>query len=275
MADGDTEKPPAERVREFIERWHDRAEECVLFVLESDHGRSPVDRWETEKLDALDLYEEVERRALAHSNLLGGVHVYAVEARAADKPLAHELLRVSAEVSGQHMATEPANEAGLLSMMMRHQEVTQRVALTNAEKLLRAAQRVVDGSTKRASDAEARAMKLFDQVAESRTNDLRVQAELENAQAMSAVKKQVGEQVAALLPQVGSKLAGKAGLDGTRMALRGFLGTIRREQMSAILGALEPAQQTALLDLYQSMAPPEEDPKKEGKSEEKSGEGVH
>lgn len=265
------ETPPAERVRQFVERYHPRADEFVLYAHDDQQGRTPCDRWARKEHDWLDIYEGAERRALAHVNTVGGVVLFSLEAQHEGRSLAHELMRVSAEaLPGAQLATEPANEGGMLAMLMRHQEATQRMALGNTEKLLRASIRIVESATKRASDAEKRAMEQFDVLATQRTADLRAQAELENQQANAALKRQVGTQLAALLPQAAGKILGKTvGPEvGAVVALKGFLETIRPEQMDALLRTLDPAQQAALLDLYRSMQPPEE-------QSDQAGEGVH
>lgn len=238
-----------------------------LYVLSQDQTRTPCETWpgpvQGNTPLALELLEQIEERALRQANVLGGSHAFCLElVGQEDKTIATEFFRVSAE-SMPHGAigSEPANEGGAFAQMMRHNEAYFRIAMSGAA---RAEATLTRQNEMLAVQNFQLNSKLYEQL---ETVRLALMGEREHELAMvkakgtARMKEALTDQMVNLLPEVASsvtkKVTGSAALAAS-VGMKGFLATIRPDQMAKIFEALDPEQQISLLGAMKHLAAEDE-----------------
>lgn len=235
--------------------------EVALYALSADHTRILLESWEA-PFEVIDLAEAIEERALRQANLLGGNHAFMLTA--ATKPgksLGSEVFRVAAEAlpgGAGAVSTEPPNEVGHYSQMMRHNEALYRVTLGGFDKILRHAMAGQEGAFKRADLAEERYLKGLEVIANVVAQEHESKVNLLKAENRAAIQKQFASKISNLLPTVAAAFTEKKGPGGKMAAAvvgaRGFFESINGEQMQKILMLLDDGQKATLFDFLKRIS---------------------
>ena len=249
--------PRGDRMVRFIES--DQGGQTVscfrLVVLDFEGNRTPCGTYRGAPADVLD---EVEARALQQSNVLGGVNNFELQAIDPDgQVLGTEVFRVAAEGQGTGAAfTEPANEGGFMSQLMRHKEAETRLHIDGTAKLFSQMSRTMDQLAKRAQWAEAQHLQGLEAIQAAVLSERQHEIELVKVQGKAQAMNALASKVSGLLPDVAAGILGKVRDKSAAAALlaRDLLESIDNEQFQVILGTLNPEQQTKILKLMQDLA---------------------
>lgn len=235
--------------------------EIALYALSADHTRVLLESWEA-PFDPVDQAEAIEERALRQANTLGGNHAFFLGATTkSGKALGSEIFRVSAEAlpgSAGIVSTEPPNEVGHYSQMMRHNEAMFRSTVMGFDKLLRHSIASQEVSAKRADMSEERYLKGLEVISAVVTQEHESKVALLKAENRSAIQKQFASKIAGLLPTVAAAFTEKQAPGGKMAAAvvgaRGFFESINAEQMQQILGLLNDGQKATLFDFLRRIS---------------------
>lgn len=260
----------ATEIERMIERHGPHVAVCKLFVLAVDGTKIPCDTWpgpfdSDEK--RIELREAIEERAQRQADQLGGTHAFWAEMRGlGDDVVATEIFRIAAEAlpgRAGSIASEPSNEAGLFAQLMRHNEVNFRVSLMSFEKVALLQERNLARQQARIDALEQQRIQDMDLVQQAimgtREHELNVIRESSKAEA----KKVLVTQVQNLLPEVTAAVMHKSSSNPAAAAaagMKGFLGTLRPDQVQKIFESLDPAQQLVLAQTMKRLAEAEAPP---------------
>lgn len=252
----------------FVKKWGPNPD-CAAIRLWScavDSSRTLCDSWPLPMPngDALELIEQIEERALRQANTFGGSQAFMLEAvNKGDRPMATDVFRVYGEAlpgATGGLATEPANEAGHVAQMMRHNEAIFRSSIMGQQGLLKSAHQLLELSDRRAERAEDRSLKWLEQVAAIATQEREREVALKKEEGSAESRRLVTNKLLNLLPMVASSVVGnKPGHEATGVVigLKSVFESLSQEQMVAILNLLSEDQRMAFLQQIKKMADPE------------------
>lgn len=244
---------------------------ATLYTVGLDGVRTLCLRWAGPFPDPRELIEQIEERALRQANALGGVHAFQLElSGATGDVLGTEFFRVSAEsfADGRSIVSEPANEGGLVAQAMRHVEAVMKVNVQSTEYGLRSAHKLIEQATRRAEFSEEKMLGMLALVHTMISGERETQVALVRAEARGAATKQIAGKIAMLIPEISAAfLSGNAGPKGAAHAAalraKSLFSSITKEQLSGILGHLQPEQQMGLFALMKGLAAENEAQQKE------------
>jgi len=270
--------PTREHVTEFVERnaQHLRGDDLPELIALAHHNangsQTPIGEWDlsaavNDPEIRAALVMELLQLAHRHAQLLSGPQDYDLSIhwpRSETRPEtigASTRIRMAGAVQvGTLTPTEPANQAGLLSQLMRHLEAQARI---NAG--------LVERQTKMLGDELARKDRRIEQLELARSGQLDAIEQLalhQHERALEVMKAERTQRrmddglqslkllappmVAAISKRLGGPTMAAA--DPELLNLKTWLKSLSREQLLATLASSTPAQQAALMHAYQTLA---------------------
>lgn len=221
-----------------------------------------VREWALEPtVDADALAEEIRVKASDEGRQLRGPTLYGVFAYRPGASSHHDrkLFRVEGMGAGADSLlgeTESADPRGMVSQMMRHTEASARIALGQTLEIVEHYKGILRQRDARIAELEekhSKVIELYEQLTSMQhQRDLEIIREKRNDKKHDFVR----EKLDMLAPVVMSKMLGRGTSkgDGSMFGedmLRGFLASLKPEQMNAIMGALNPEQVVTMAEIYQ------------------------
>lgn len=238
----------------------------ALYHLAVDSSRILCQRWAgpIDEHNRHNVLEQIEERALRQANILGGSHAFYIEAVDAQRQIMMtEVFRVSAEslVGANALATEPANDVGQRAQQMRHQENLHRLYTDAIRDTLNAATELVGQQRAVIKEQSADHIAYLQASRESIRNQQAHELELRKVEANAAKWKGFLEQLQQVSPEIMAmvrhkKIGDVAG--AAAIGMRGFIETLKPDQLTQIANVLEPTQQLVLFEAIKRLASADE-----------------
>lgn len=252
----------AQAVEKLVRGPGSGAAKLRLYAIAVDSSRTLLQEWlgpfdtATAQTQAL---EELEERALRHANVLGGSHAFYLDVRApGDEPLGCEVFRVSAEtLPGAALATEPANEAGLVGQAQRHAETFFKMATEAWRGAMVAMGGTLDDHRRELKELRAERSEMFAVVKASVLEEHQRELELKKLAGRQELAKRLASTVEAVLPDVAAGIVHKVAKSPAAAAaldVRGLVSTLRPEQLAKILETLDPEQRLLMINAMKHLA---------------------
>lgn len=166
------------------------------------------------------------------------------------------------------IGSEPGTPKGLLTQLMRHNEVNLRTAVSGADSTMRTMRRIIEVQAEQIQDAEKYRFKTMELVESLYSRKQQRELELMKEQNAEKRSDQLFEGVTMLAPFVVNRLAGKNLLPEPEslklLSMRKMFESITGEQFEKIMGALDMQQKIAMMEMMNTFAAEEE--AKAGKS---------
>lgn len=234
-----------------------RDAQCTRIVLrqKSDTSQDQVRAWSLAANTDVDaLADEIEERAEDDGRFLRGPTLYGVFAyRDDDKAYVdRKFLYIEGQSANLENVreTEPANVTGITSQLMRHSEVSARLAVGTTANVIDHYKAMLAAAHQRIGELEARYFKVLEMY-EGLTS-MQHQRDLELLRAQQADKRQdfLKEKLDMLVPVAMSKLLGqKNGALGEEL-LRQFLKSLTPSQQEGMFQILGPEQMALIGEIF-------------------------
>jgi hypothetical protein len=242
----------------------------ALYHLAADSSRVLCQRW-TGPIDDVrraEVLEQIEERALRQCNVLGGSHAFYVEAYDnARQVLMSEVFRVTAEalVGANALATEPPNDIGQRAQQMRHQEKMHQLYIDAIRAAVAASGDTVQRQQAVIAQYDQDRMAWLTLSRESIHQNQQHELELRKVEANAAKWKGFLEQLQQIAPEVMAmvrhkKIGDVAG--AAAIGMRGFLETLKPDQVETIIKVLDGPQQLVLVEAMKRLATADENERK-------------
>lgn len=165
-----------------------------------------------------------------------------------------------ADDDGDEIESEPPTRIGLTAQLMRHLEITQRLAAENSQKMATALGRMVDSVSAENEKLRRKHLESIEAAEQflSMHNDRELAAKKTAAQIelQGGLAKDLKLLVPALVGRLGGKMNGSTdAVDDTRtVAMRRFVESLSDEQRAVLAKELSPTQQIALMEIIQGVS---------------------
>lgn len=242
-----------------------------------------VREWNLAAAEDLDeLAAEIEARAQEDGRYFRGPTLYGLFAyREQGKPhVDRTFLRVEGQGARESFfaETEAADARGLTSQLMRHNEVSARIALSQTAEIIEYYKSALAKRDERIEELETRLSKLWDVWEQLQSMQHERDLDMLREQRADERSKFLKEKLDLLIPPLVSKLFTKGGGPvppalGEEL-MRQFLKSLTPDQIDALMGMLRPDQIPTIGEIYEAYAkregasapPPEETSKRNGTS---------
>ena len=229
-----------------------------------------IARWEAAPHSAMRAHEvlaKIRRLTSEQARIRAGVMNFAIQLVWPDQNVAHVLIQVDGGTKHSLTNTEPATTEGLTKQLMRHLEVTQKLATQGFMQSMELNERIMMTQQSRIETLEQGRFKVLE-MAESLMNaQAERNAEMARA-AASEQRKMLGfQQLMDLAPIIKTKML--EAITGQKLAtehpamnlMRSIFDGLTMEQVQAILAPMPPEKQVAMLEIYRAaMAMPKPQP---------------
>lgn len=254
-------------VADLIRRLHSRAPRWRLFCVTANGSLKPVDNYDT-PADPADLIDAIEKRAQRYANTHTGTQLFELQAveSEAEKIIATENWRCSGELlpGGFPIHTEPANEAGLVSMSMRQAEAFFRMSIGERKAAADSSERLIRRLSTDLANAQALNLKSMKVIEQAYSQDHMRRLESTKAAADMQLKADLGEKIGSMIPMVGHMMMKKLKPEGAALSAahvaRSLFESMNESQYEAIMAALSPEQRAQMMTLFKELL--DEDDKK-------------
>jgi len=190
-----------------------------------------------------------------------GVYRYIVLSyrKGESKPAARHAFRLRGENDldlDDESGEEPATVKGLLSQLMRHNEIQSRTLITAVSTGMASMARRLESADRLNETLVRERTTMFQTIEEARSDQHTRDMELMLADKSQARKDQAFAKLMSLVPLVINKIAGSKILpdksDPLMMLLEPLIGSMSQEQFQSIAGTLNPEQQIMFVDLLKT-----------------------
>lgn len=215
------------------------------------------------------LIEEILSRAQGDANGAGGVQRYVLRSlvKGDSAPTSRFSFRLRGNDEEFDEAFEDgANQKGLLTQLMRHNEAIMRVAMTGLGTANSILGRQLEASNERLETALGRIASNMELIEKMRGEEHDRAMESYKLEKSEERKAQMMETLKVLGPVVVNKLAGQKLLpsaDPMMVSLKEMVATLDQTQFEKILSALKPDQAIALISIIQSFQAQDKKPETE------------
>lgn len=212
--------------------------------------------------DVEEICTEIIQAAVLDAEALGGLQKYMLTATFENlgDPINRFAFRINGSGSEDNIDTfdsEPANQKGLLSQMMRHTEATHRISTASTGHVLAMQNKIISRQAEQIETMQAKHIELIETLeelkSERHSRDLEAASEMRKQEAY----KDITQKILLLLPIVANKFTGKKLLpekttSGEQM-LKSLVDSFDAEQFEKIRETLKPEQQMILFQMYENM----------------------
>lgn len=249
------EQEPGKFLRRKVGEGADR---FVLYAISAERERIKLDQWPAGD-DVEELRDLIEARASSHAQMGPTVCDFWLDAFEKKESMGCVVFRVAAEAPGlaKTLVSEPANEAGLVSLSMRHAEASVRALLTMSARTFEAQQRQIESASLRATKGDESRLAMLEMLETAAQHKHQGEMERLQVEHTMRLKESALEKMALLAPVLGNALTKRTpgGQEAAAIyAARTLFSSIRPEQLRAMLSPLDAAQQTLALSLFRTMA---------------------
>ena len=259
-------------LKEQLETLRDgmRPDYIMVGAMNANDNVNEIARWEAAPHSAVRAYEvsaKIRRLTADQAQIRAGVVTFAVQLVWPDTHIVHVLIRVDGGTKHSLSNTEPATTEGLTKQLMRHLEVTQKLATQGFMQSMEVTERIIMTQQQRIETLEQGRFKVLE-MAESLMNaQAERNAEMARA-AASEQRKMLGfQQLMDLAPIIKTKML--EAITGQKLAtehpamnlMRSIFDGLTMEQVQAMLAPMPPEKQVAMLEIYRAaMAMPKPQP---------------
>jgi len=252
-------------LREQLETRHDgmAADYVMVGHINVSSTVNELSRWAATPHNvsrASELSVKIRRLTADYANVRAAHSDFAVQVWWPDKTLTHALISVDGQRRHDLSATEPPTTEGLTKQLMRHNEVTLKLATQGFIQSQEVSERIIDKLVKRVEFLEEGRYKVLEQAEKLMDAQAERNAELARVQS-GELRKQLGfQQLMDIAPVIKTKLI--EAVTGQKLAtehpvmslMRGIFDGMDMNQMQAMLSTLPPEKQVAVLEIYRASA---------------------
>jgi hypothetical protein len=235
---------------------------CVYIVMRqrADEGECIVASWSLPGEGPVAVAAAIEREAHTEGQHLRGPTLFVLYASkdvSSREFVARRTICIEGSAYPRVGETEPANIAGVTGMLMRHADGATKIALQHTSNIIEQYKVLLMVAHQRIADLEA----ALQESAAMRESLATLSHERELALHRAKIEDKrtdfIKEQLELIIPTGISRLLGP-GKDGmpamTEQIIRQFMGSLKQEQLGAVMAALSPEQQLVIGDLYMRFA---------------------
>jgi len=195
---------------------------------------------------------EIEQTTQGDADELGGMQRYCLLVyRNSERSSGRFPFRVAGhEESAEEMLSEPATAQGLLSQLMRHNEINSKTALQAVAQVLTMQHRTIEEQGSQLRHHVSQQIEMVRLIEELHSAKHERELSMRKAESQERFANDAMDKAMLLLPSIVNKLAGQKLLPERSTpeveTLRAFLSSLKQEQWNHIMSGLSKEQQIAL-----------------------------
>lgn len=241
------------------------AERFALLLVNVEGSTTYCDAWAA-SLGFDELRDQVEDKAARVAAMGATVCNFMVRAEGAKRidgtreDLGFESFRVSSQIAKTSgaMLSEPANEAGLLAQLMRHNETNLKTTFGLQGLMFQAQTEELRRMREQLAVHDERRVELFSLVESMTTEKARRELEERKAEHNQQLKEKALNSLLPLLTIAADSIMGKVHPEGAMLTAanmaKDLFGTLKQPQIIEMLKHLEPEQSAQVIRLYRILA---------------------
>lgn len=229
--------------------------------------------------DIEEICSEVIQASVLDAEALGGLQKYFITATFENlgDPINRYAFRINGSGAEDNVDTydsEPANQKGLMSQLMRHSEASHRISVASTGHVITMQNKIISRQAEQLEAMQSKHIELIETLEELKSE--RHSRDLDAAESMRKQEayRDITQKILLLLPIVANKFTGQKLLpekttSGEQM-MKSFMDSIKPDQFEKVRDLLSPEQQMILFQMYENMRKFDEDNKQSTNGESKN-----